>query len=112
MDIPDSSGTVTTLALLSTYLLMPQNKRIDGYRFEFCISTASNESLCGILTAAERHGLSLINVVSQGVGTESPSLQFTFSAGSTTYDKLRSYIFCLSAIFPSFTLKGLYKHIN
>lgn len=112
VDIPDQSGTVTTLALLSSALSRPQKDSFSDYRFEFCVSTLTNESICGILTSAERHGFSLINVVSQNGSNESPSLQFTFSADNATYDKFRSFVFCLSAIFPSFTMKGLYKHIN
>lgn len=111
VDIPDQGGTVTTLALLSSSLKRPEKDRFSDYRFEFCISTLTNESICGILSSAERHGFSLISIAA-GNGSESKgSLLFTFSAGNTTYEKFRSFVFCLSAIFPSFTMKGLYKHI-
>lgn len=112
VDIPDQSGTVTTLALLSSSLHRPQAESFSDYRFEFCVSTLTNESICGILTSAEHHGFSLINIVSGNGSDTSPSLQFTFSTENATYDKFRSFVFCLSAIFPSFTMKGLYKHIN
>lgn len=112
VDIPDRSGTVTTLALLSSSLSRPSEESFSDYRFEFCVSAQGNESICGILTSAERHGFSLIGIASHSGIDGTPSLQFTFSAQNATYEKFRSYVFCLSAIFPSFTMKGLYKHIN
>jgi hypothetical protein len=112
VDVPDQSGTVTTLALLSSTLSRPQEDTFSDYRFEFCVGTLTNDSICGILTSAERHGFSLISIASQSISESSPSLQFTFSAKNATYEKFRSFVFCLSAIFPSFTVKGLYKHIN
>ena len=60
----------------------------------------------------DKVGFSLITIASQSGADGTPSLQFTFSAQNATYEKFRSYVFCLSAIFPSFTMKGLYKHIN
>ena len=111
-DIPDQSGEITTLALLSSSICRPQKDSFSDYRFEFSVNALTNESICGILTSAERHGFSLINVSAGNGSEDSPSLCFTFSANTATYERFRSFVFCLSAIFPSFIMKGLYKHIN
>lgn len=111
-DIADASGTVTTLALLTESIRTPSSDAFSDFRFEFCVDMQSNDCLCGILTAAEKHGFTVNSIDSLTLNEGKPSLKFTFSAEKATIESFKTFVFCLSAIFPSFTPTGIYRHIN
>lgn len=110
-DIPDAQGTVITLALLTSAIRTPSKEHFEDYRFEFSADALTNDCISGILSSAQKHGLSILSISSMKLSDPLPSLQFTFSSERATVDSFKAFVFSLSAIFPSFSPKGLYRHL-
>ncbi len=110
-DIDDVDGRATTLALLARNIRTPSRKDFGKYRFEFSVGSPTNDSLCGILASASKHGLSLFGTSSRIYGEESQTLTLAFTTENASVASFKTFVFTLLAVFPHFIPRGLYIHI-
>ncbi len=112
VSIEDGEGGSTTMALLSRSMKAPNEEIFGEYRFEFSVDSPDNDDITCILESARRHGFKIFGIASMLYGDTHPEITFTFSADDATFRSLRTFVFTLSAIFPSFKPKGLYIHLS
>ncbi|MBQ1260196.1 MAG: hypothetical protein IIX97_08805 [Clostridia bacterium] len=103
---------VTTVSLVSRDIdLSKLEGRVKGCMLEFEVACTDTSDIGGILTFAFHYGLKLVRIDSHNSGDE-VSFSLLLSADDVLLKNIEILTFCLSSVYPSFNVIGLYKHIN
>ena len=113
-----ASTEVITDEASTTLLLLSRNNDFSKYgeaskgrMLEFEIGCDNSADISGVIEFVLGYGLKLIKILYSGTDNES-LFTFLFSADSIPQKHIEYLSFCLSALYPTFTVTGFYKHIN
>jgi len=102
----------TTVSLLSRDIGFTHTGELSkGRIFEFGITCPDPSDIGGILSVASAYGMKITRIDTRTVA-DGTGFTVLMSTDGVPLKRIETLTFCLSAIYPAFTVMGFYKHIN